>query len=390
MGNIISFISLLYSAIESSHFLIAVIILSFSIKTYFLGILIPHGLRASKFQKPWFLLLGILAGSMFGDIAWVIKLMRELVFPNSSYAFVTFSIRIAWGFLILQYQSLAFFIESLSEKNFKLRLFHKILLIISSSFAFYFFYLAFFESALTDEHERELAKLNFSTMPFELKAMRYVIFYLINLLVFPSLFFTFKNMRANNLPKILKKQLFIFVLYLLGPYLATEFLQMANFMFKSFEAYLKPIISISTLLLSYTVYYCIKRVIGLRFLNFSSHVQSSHTFNFIDDFKNLLEQLSYATSVQELGHLTQSFFKQAFEIPLRKTNLYFRKLSMDKSKEAAPSEGSKIEDLVENFMSTHALDVCTFISKYKVLIYDEIAFTNFYEGDSVKKTILTF
>ena len=35
-------------------------------------------------------LIGILIGSMFGDIAWVIKLIRNLFFPHIDYSIVTF------------------------------------------------------------------------------------------------------------------------------------------------------------------------------------------------------------------------------------------------------------------------------------------------------------
>lgn len=385
----INFFELLYHTIASAQFLLAAVIISFSVKTYFLSILIPQGLRSIKIQLPWLYLLGILAGSMFGDIAWVIKLVREIWMPETGYSVITFFIRIAWAFLILQYQSLSLFIESLAEKNFKLNWWHKMLLFVGSSIAIYFFYLSFFDSSLTDEFERERAKELTASPPLEISVMRYAVFYLFNLLLLPSLYVTLKKIRTGTLPLILKKQLRIFIQFLICPYIVVEFLQAANFLFKSFEIYLYPTVSVSTVLLIYAIYYCIQRVMGLRFLNFASHVQSTHKVGFIDDFKNVLDQLSYTTSTQELNHIIQTFFKETFDIPLRKSMFYIRTFTTQAESEKG-HDAQKIETIVENFLTNNVINTTDFINKHRVLIYDEIAFSVFYEEDSIKKSILNF
>ena len=382
----INLFEVLYLAIASPQFLLAIIAISLCVKVYFLSILIPQGLKSAKIQRPWWFLLGILIGSMFGDIAWIIKLCRELLYPYSSYSMIAFFIRIAWGFLILQYQSLALFIESLTEKNFKLHKRHACMILIGGSISLYFFYLAFFDSAIIDEIERKQAK-KLNAMPLELQLMRYMVYHLFNLLIFPSLYVTVKKLRHSNLPLILKKQLRIFLQFLLMPYVLIEFLQAAHFLVKSFQPYLYPMVSISTVLLIYAIYYCIQRVMGLRFLNFASQVQSQHKVTFIDDFKTILDQLSYTTNVQELSHIIQTFFKDAFNVPLRKSIVCIRSMETSEQKN---NESNKLEAQVESFMSYHDGLVCQYINKQKVLIYDEIAFSNFYEEDTIKKQIITF
>ena len=171
--------------------------------------------------------------SMFGDIAWIIKLLREIAFPHIPYLTVIFFIRIAWAFVILQYQSLSFFIQSLVEKNFTFNQLHKLLLLISSFFVGYFLYVALFSYDPIDEQTRLFAKKLATTVPLEITIMRYTVVYLLNLLVLPGLYFTFKRIKSAALPKILKKQLKIFVIYLLTPYLAIEFLQASHFIFNS-------------------------------------------------------------------------------------------------------------------------------------------------------------
>ena len=211
---------MLYSTITNAHFLLSVIIVSLFVKTYFLTLLVLQGISSLTTRKPWIFLFGTLAGSMFGDIAWIVKLTREIAIFDFSYAIVTFFIRISWAFLIVQYQSLSFFIQSLTEKNFTLNRLHKLLLIVSNGFVGYFLYIALFNSTLTDEIARvhQLATQHSTKAPLEITIMRYVVIYLLNLLVLPGLYFTFKKIKSAQLPKILKKQLKIFVIYLLTPY----------------------------------------------------------------------------------------------------------------------------------------------------------------------------
>lgn len=377
-----------WNTVSNGHFLLITILLSVSCKLYFLGILIPKGLRASKIQKPWLYLLGILIGSLFGDIAWIVKLIREMWIPTISYGVITFFIRIAWGFLILQYQSLALFIESLTEKNFTLSWLHKFLIGIGGSFSLYFFYIAFFDSSLSNEFAREQAKIS-HMIPVEIILMRYASYYLFNLLLVPSLFTAFKKLRTAKLPLILKKQLRIFIQFLIVPYILIEILQAAHFLFSSFEAYLYPTVSISTVLLIYAIYYCIQQVMGLRFLNFNSHVQSVNSPNFIDDFKTVFEQLNYSTTTHELGHIIQNFFKDAFNIPPRKTTMHLR-LTAHTDKNTHSPILNKIEQTSESFLNSHEVDMCAYINSHKILIYDEIDFSNFYNEDTIKKSILTF
>jgi transcriptional regulator of aromatic amino acid metabolism len=385
----INFLETSWNTVSNGQFLLITILLSVSCKLYFLGILIPQGLRASKIQKPWFYLLGILAGSLFGDIAWIVKLIREMWLPSIDYSTITFFIRIAWGFLILQYQSLALFIESLTEKNFTLSRIHKFLILVGGSFSLYFFYIAFFDGSLSNEFERERAKVG-TLIPLEISLMRYASYYLFNLLLVPSLFTAFKKLRTAKLPNILKKQLRIFIQFLIVPYILIELLQAAHFLFSSFEAYLYPTVSISTVLLIYAIYYCIQQVMGLRFLDFNSHVQTSNSPNFIDDFKTVFEQLNYSTTTQELSHIIQTFFKDAFGIPLRKTTVYLRAGANTATPPKQLLAAHKIENSIELFLNNHTVDVCSYINVHKILIYDEIDFSNFYDEDPVKKTILEF
>jgi len=127
---------------------------------------------------------------------------------------------------------------------------------------------------------------------------------------------------------------------------------------------------------------------GLRFLNFQEHVQAHTKFNFIDNFKDVLEQLSHATSVQELGHITQTFFKDAFHIPLRRTVLFVRNTNSSELPGSKP-ENTKIESQAETVLSSQDPNI-NFIQHAKILIHDEIAFSQFYEKNRITNATLTF
>jgi transcriptional regulator with PAS, ATPase and Fis domain len=377
----------------SPFFILSAIGISLAVKIYLLRLLVPKVIHTTPLNKTLLFLLGTLTGSMFGDLAWILKLMRQLALPDIPYSSYIFFVRLSWAFLILQYQSIALFIESLSTKKFTFSMYHKISCSISFFLSLYFLFLAFFNAYAMSKIEREHAfslSLFDSTLPLEVFVVRSVTVYLLTLITLPSLLSALRAIHQPLLPKILKKQLRIFMLFFLTPYMLIETIHALQLNFRGLlQTNMYPIVGVSTILLTGAIYYCIKRVIGLRFLNFKSHVQSMRHFDFIDDFKEVLEQLSHAATLNELAQITQHFFKNAFEIPRNRTGLYIRNTNQ-KNQLNNVSEISKIETIVEQFMTTHDALVCEFITTMKVLIHDEIAFSNFYEQNSTRNTILTF
>ena len=378
--------------LKSPALLLAVVLLSFFVKTYLLKLLVPSGFQSLTLKQSWLFLLGTLIGTMFGDLAWIIKLVREMHIATISYGTLVFFIRISWAFLVLQYQSLALFLESLIVKQFRLKLHHKLLILLSCTVSFYFFYIAFFDMGLTQEATRNLSlmqPLMSLSVPLEIKMMSAIIYYSFFFLMLPSLFVTLQTARKTNLPIIVNHQLSILLKFLISSYLLVEVLQVANFVFNSFGSNLYPIVSVSTVILSYAIYYSIKKVLGIRFLNFEKHVQSKPNINLIHDFKDVLEQLSHVTSVQEVGQITQTFFKDTFDIPSRKAQLYLR-MHHQEDTSTPFSLSHKTESLVETFLSTHSQAIADYIKQSKILIYDELDFSNFYQEEADRTVLLSF
>ena len=189
--------------INTPQFLCIVIIVSLAIKCSLLAVLAPHRSRTKSINRSLVLLLGIIIGSMAGEIVWVLKLARILLFPSMPYSVIIFSVRLAWAFLIIQYVALGLFLESLTERIFHLNVIQKIVIVLSSSEVFYFLYLAFFSSDLVNEEERRVALSTESALtPYlEITIMRHTVLYILPLLMIPSLVRAIRRLNCLHCPK---------------------------------------------------------------------------------------------------------------------------------------------------------------------------------------------
>lgn len=381
---IINIFNTINSIISSYLFLFVAETLSLFLKGYFLFFVLRHGLRSPKIQRPWVFLIVILISAMFADFAWIVSLGHKLFFPTMDYRPVLFVIRVAWFFAIALYQFLALFIESLIEKNNKISWYQKIYLCISSALCAFFFYISIFK--YNDAYTRP---------PLEFTMITVSSIYLF-LLIIPSMFTAFQKIRKNPLPKILKKQLKILIQAIIAPYIISDFIQLYpfSFAFLPSPASNTNVICLATFLITYGFYYAARKVMGLRFLNFQSHVQSPNTFNFIDNFKDILEQLGHTTSVREIQQISKQFFKDALNIPASRTNLYVRTLNENKDLDAyAQNDLTAVETIVENFINRHIDSQCSvadYLKRQQIMITDEISFSNFYDETDSRKEMLTF
>lgn len=365
----------------SLPFALTVNVIAFTFKSVILFFLYMRRSISQVIRYSRFYLLMVLIASLIEDSAWILTLSKLLFYPQMDYRISIFWIRIAWCFSPILYQSLALFIESLTEKTYKLKKRHYIALFITALFSLSFLVILVVNINCLSWQNRP---------PIEFFLMKAVNIYSVFFLSCTSLFFTIRKLRNQNIPHILQKQLRIIIQFLVIPRLISDIVQMYPFNF--FPGYFGnsfAIVSISTVLLTTVIFLCVKRIMVLRFLNFENHVQTSGRFNFIDNFKDTLVNFSQATNLRELSHISQTFFKQALEIPTNKASLYFRQqnhITTLKTEIELP----KIEHSVEMFLNTEQLELHSYLLNSKILIYDEIDFTNFHDQQSVLSTILSF
>lgn len=377
------FLNYFDSIFGSYHFLFGVTCLSFFLKIFIFVALVQKTIRSATTRYSWFFLLLVIIGSAINDSAWIVKLTQLLFVPNADYRIIKFWIRIMWGFQAVQFHATALFIESLMEKKYTLTLRQKTYCCFTACFVLFFIFMAFFNFNYVSPSNRP---------PFEGTIQRLEILYFLFPLMLPSLFIAIKKIRSTTLPHILTKQLKLLIQAIIIPYWISEFIS-ANPFYTVHPTTITQSIafeSVSTIFITFAIYYCTRKIIGLRFLNLRNHVQQPINLNFINDFKIVLEQLSLVTNLRELGHITQSFFKESFTITHNKTKLYLRKIETQKEDEHKSYIEDNTTSLVETFITTHKSTIEPAIKKQQILMYDELDFTHFYDETTDSKTILHF
>ncbi len=353
----------LYQTVQSPYFLFSVLCFAIGIKLNYVVQLISTVWKKNVVIKPLLFLLISMASALICDIAWLIKLSQSL-FVSMPYYVVVLFIRIAWAFLAVQYQSLALFLQALTQPQFTFKKWHTVSTAITGAFFLYFIYLALFHPfTLATTTERDIARTAMDSAEFII--MRYIIPVLVYSYPLLGLAYVFKNMRTFKLPKLLRKQVQLFTAFFVMPYLAIEFI-LATCFASINDMYLT--ISISTLLLTLALYYCMKNVLKIRLANATPRVIGMQQAHVIDEFKTVLRGLSEATNTQELTHITQLFFNEAFAIPRNSVRLTIREHYSQEEKQNRSSR----DDMIEAFMADHdAFDT--------LLVRDEVTFSNFYE-----------
>ena len=370
---------------QSAELLLAIILISVLVKIMFLVKLVPHGLKKETIHASLVLIIGTIIGALFGDIAWIFKLGREIFVPDFSYQFITFFIRIAWALLLVQYQALSLFVYSLTNKKFYLTLINKITIFCSSVFSGYFIFISLFHwNYLCDEMERQLALEQ--VVFFEQKVMKLAVFYLIFVLSIPAFFTIMKKLRNAQVPKILAQQLKLFTAFFIGPYFVTEFI--LGFCISSINnPESRPILAFSTVLLVGALYYCMKKIMGLRFLNSSDHVIAPPKTNVLEEFKTVLEQLSSSSSMQELSHITQTFFKESFSISHRSVFFVIHDWNEPHYK---GSKHTALEHHIEKFLDSCNKNIHDDLRENSILLFDEISFDTFYQESEIQNRYISF
>jgi len=341
--------------------------------------LVVQGIRSKTASRQRLLLMLVLIGAAVADSAWVLKLVHSLFLPFINENIVSFWIRLAWAFSVVQYQAQGLFIESLIEKTNLFSARQKFFLSLSCIFLIYFAGVS-------------LIQFGKPTNAFMLFMQQAFSVYSLCLLIPISVIISILKIRQLQLPRILRQQLKLFIICFILPHTISDILQVYPFNFSpEYVASSYAFVGISAVLLTLAIYYSIRKVMGLRFLNSNSHVQSHRHYGFIDGFKEALEQLSHATNMKELGHITQKFFKETFEIKFGHTHLYIRNIDpLDLDSEEKQEFESDAEEITEQLLTTPNPKVTKFLQDNKILIYDELAFTNFYEENSVRKAMVEF
>ena len=350
------------------------------IKACLLGFFIHSIVTTKHPHLSWFYLLLAIVGSAIDDIAWIAYLLSTQ-FSIFDYSISVHITRIAWAFSVILYQSLALFIESFQPKTRMLQSLRYFFIPINASFFICFMYFLFFGAIKPSSFEC---------------TMRYhaTVYYLAILMAF-TLIYAIRTVQKGNLPKILKLQLKTCITYFLIPHIFLNMLQAISSFSPGIATNNPLAASLSALFLCLGLIYSIRKIVGLRFFNVHNHVHDPRNFNFVYDFKTILEDLGNAENIVEIKLLTQQFFNKAFHISNQHITFFLRSdESSTPSKETSLFLSNLTYLSVENFIiqeQNMAILKTTTLLKYNTIyIYDELAYDQFLEPTEQQNRIINF
>ncbi len=363
------------------YFLLIMAIISFLVKLYISVVLAKNKPTSKTLRVSWIFLMIVLVGAMSEDLAWFLHTLQSYIFPTLDYRIVRIFVRISLILVPIRYQAIGFFLENSVTQHYKIGWRQKIFLGLTSIPIVTYLIIIFIDFNCTF-HEVCL-------LP-EIVAVKFTPMYCQLILLPISLWYTLKQLKRAQLPRILTHQIRMLTQALIIPTIIMDFLQSFPFDFCitsiTWITNSYTILGISNILLTSMTYYCARKMVGLRFLNLTNHVQSQKNFNFIDNFKDVLEQLGQVSTIQELNFIAQENFQKAFHIPLRATTLHTCTYPIHKHRQSQTS----VSCAIDTVLSTSESQLYKDIRQAKILINDEIAFNNFYEQDEQSTNMLKF
>jgi len=376
----------LESFFANQYILLSLTTLLVSLRVYLFIRFALFSLSGAKTQKANIFLILFLVSATIVSSSWIVLVSRNLFWPNTDFRPYLFWVRLSWAAIVIQYQVLALFLEKFSGHQKKYSLRQKMLLVISGSFVLFEMVCALYHFNCIKIEDRWI----------EVLVRRVQSFYVLFILLPWSLGYAIGHLKTKNLPIILKKQLKILVSVFIVPIWIVDVIQglpvliLPVSLIPIYESH--AIMFLSQILKTVTSYYCARKVISLRFLNIQNHVQSLSQFHFVNNFRTILEQLSHATNISELKHIVQRFFKESFAINPSEVAIHIRHETTHQAPEIFElvTETQKKALVIESFINAEHDPLRVRTAQLKLLMYDEIAFSNFYEHSSVNDTILNF
>ncbi len=362
------------------YFLLFINSVSFAFKVSFFSFFSFKLLKTKKTPFSWICFLIVIASSAVEDFGWIASLLYRTLLPAANYPLILFFVRVAWIANIVSYQAISLFIESFTYK--KRISWHQYIFIPISSLFFLFF---LSKSVLFYS----------SRTPLEGLMQKYQAMYGILILIPVTLVVSLQALHKALLPRILRLQLKTAIYYLLTPWLIANFFQVYPFNFILQDIASNPsAVGISAIFLIITLFFCIRKIIGLRFFNIHSHVHATNSekFNFVNDFKNTLEHLGTITSLNEIQLIVQHFFNHAFSVPITRIHLYIRTIHTSHETSHQNAKSLEKEIMIENFISSELFqkELIAELKDSSMLIKDEYEYNNYYDQTSSKEKIISF
>lgn len=334
---------------------------------------IRHNEMTQKHTHAFYFLLMVIFGMAMGNISWIMTYCYDLGIMAINHKYVESIIIATWVISFIQYQSFGLFIENLIEKKFTFRWYQKLFLGINIILIPIFVYV----TTLYMYDYKSIVSIDFLYQFASLFRA---------FIVIPSIITVLIKLQDKNLPIIIKKQLTIFLQYIMLPHLFFEFIQyFPLFGPQGAQANISGIIAtLSTIFMTIAIVFCTLNLLRFRFLNFSNKVRDRSNTSSNGSFKDTIEHLSLATTPQELLFISQMFFKENFQIAPENVCLNFRN-NQETCSLTHENKCSSTNNIIESLINDDYQAV-TLLQQYRILIADEVMFDAFYAtGENEQK-----
>ncbi len=270
---------------------------------------------------------------------------------------------IAWIFCCIKPHFFGLFLEQLTEKKFYIKFYHKIIFGIEGIIS-----LLFILNTINRIQGKEPLFLAIN------------LYYFANIFWFMAITKTVQKLSHHKIPVILKKQIRFLFYYFLVP----------HFVFLLFELFpiilwgqkqIESIVTIESIFIAIFIHLCFKKIIRFRFLNMSKHVQIYKKLSNDTDFKEALEQINVASTIQEFSYITQQLLGKQVDNNKTFVNFYVRSLNNNQD---------YLQQQIECFLNNNdsiVQESINILQQHKILVRHELEFDEFYT-DNPKATIL--
>jgi len=336
---------------ETPYFVIFIHTISFIILSQIVLFLVQKlfTLDDIKPQKTTFLLFLIpIIAIMLENSSWIVRyFLPKTIFSRSLTC-------IAWIFCCVKLHFFILFLEQLTEKNFHIKFYHKLIFFIEAIVSSLFII-----NTIHVIQGKEPLFLSINS------------YYIVTIFWVAGTFKILQGLSNRSIPFLLKQQLKFLLYYLLFP----------HFIFMLFELFpiilwgqrqIESVAALASISISLCMYLCFKKIIQFRFLNMSKRVQITRKFSNDIDFKEAVEQINLASSTQELSYIIQQFFNKQFDNSKTKINFYVRAIN---------EEQDILQQKIEFFLNNSNISTqesINVIQQQKIIIRHELEFDEFY------------
>ncbi len=357
-------------ALENGLLLTAIILVSFVFKLGILYRISKNGTRAKSIKICRMLLVVVLCAALTEDLSWFLHALCHRHTPGANYRFISPFLRLAWAMVTVRYNALSLLVEFSVKRPQVLSLRNKILLILSGSSTLFFLSLIFFDAQCDAAIDRSL---------LEIVLVKLSPFYAYFVLTITNTACILGYARKHPLPRILTHQIRMLLGTLIVPMVIMDFLQSFPFDFcltsikSATNSY--TVLGVSNILLTGIIFYCGRKLVGIRFLDLGDHVQSTSNFTFIKNFTEVIDNLGRAATMQELSLLARNLFQSAFDIPGRCVHIHTCAYGETSDTVSAIVNNSQFADNAKDS---------------NILIYDEIALDHFCAESDESRRLVSF